>query len=365
MKKILGLLMVCACLLDGPVYAAYEATGKAEDTAEADAMILVPAGSVRRDTAASSAGTTGDHATLNTDATGRLWSNTEMPDAAALADNTANPTVPGVAAFLMCYDGSTWDRCQGGLTDTDDGTIAGSQVPSLGASLAYTYDGTNWTRLGNFTATEDAAETVAMPLAMVGCVRRDTAASSSGTTGDNSTCNVDATGRLWTHVGAIDAGTAVIGKVGIDQTTPGTTNLVQVTDGSGALNVIVDSGAVSPSAATSGGCTVSSVLSAASVNETEVKATAGQVYWIHATNVSAAVAYLKFYNDTAANIDETDTPVLRFAIPGATTGGGFTTSFPVGAVFSTAIVYRTTTAVADNSTAAVGANELLINVCYK
>jgi hypothetical protein len=32
---------------------------------------------------------------------------TEMPAAAALADNTANPTVPAVAAYLMCYDGST------------------------------------------------------------------------------------------------------------------------------------------------------------------------------------------------------------------------------------------------------------------
>jgi hypothetical protein len=37
--------------------------------------------------------------------------NTELPAPAALADNTANPTVPGAAAFLMCFDGTTWDRC--------------------------------------------------------------------------------------------------------------------------------------------------------------------------------------------------------------------------------------------------------------
>lgn len=30
---------------------------------------------------------------------------------AALADNTSNPTLGGVAAYLMCFDGSTWDRC--------------------------------------------------------------------------------------------------------------------------------------------------------------------------------------------------------------------------------------------------------------
>lgn len=44
-----------------------------------------------------------------------------------------------------------------------------------------------------------------------------------------------------TRLPALVAGAAIIGKVGIDQTTPGTTNLVQVTDGAGALNVIVDS----------------------------------------------------------------------------------------------------------------------------
>lgn len=36
---------------------------------------------------------------------------TELPAAAALADNAANPTVPAVGAFLMCWDGATWDRC--------------------------------------------------------------------------------------------------------------------------------------------------------------------------------------------------------------------------------------------------------------
>ena len=34
----------------------------------------------------------------------------ELPAAAALADATANPTVPGVGGFLMGYNGTTWDR---------------------------------------------------------------------------------------------------------------------------------------------------------------------------------------------------------------------------------------------------------------
>jgi hypothetical protein len=36
----------------------------------------------------------------------------ELPDAAALADATANPTVPGVGAFMHVWNGTTWDRAQ-------------------------------------------------------------------------------------------------------------------------------------------------------------------------------------------------------------------------------------------------------------
>lgn len=38
---------------------------------------------------------------------------TELPPAASLADNVANPTVPGVGAFGMMFDGVTWDRLRG------------------------------------------------------------------------------------------------------------------------------------------------------------------------------------------------------------------------------------------------------------
>ena len=46
---------------------------------------------------------------------------------------------------------------------------------------------------------EDAGETAGGNLAMAGTVRRDTAASSAGSTGDNATLNTDATGLLWTR----------------------------------------------------------------------------------------------------------------------------------------------------------------------
>lgn len=48
---------------------------------------------------------------------GTVTVDSELPAAAALADNTANPTVPAVGAFPHWYDGSTWDRALGNATD--------------------------------------------------------------------------------------------------------------------------------------------------------------------------------------------------------------------------------------------------------
>lgn len=42
---------------------------------------------------------------------------TELPTAAALSDNFANPTAPGVGAFGMIWDGAAWDRAPGTSTD--------------------------------------------------------------------------------------------------------------------------------------------------------------------------------------------------------------------------------------------------------
>ena len=42
---------------------------------------------------------------------------TELPAAAALADNTSNPTAPAVASFGHVWDGATWDRTPGTSAD--------------------------------------------------------------------------------------------------------------------------------------------------------------------------------------------------------------------------------------------------------
>jgi hypothetical protein len=85
--------------------------GKAEDSAHASGDVGVMALAVRADTAAATAAN-GDYVPLLTDSTGRLWSNTELPDAATLADNVANPTTPIVGSYVhgRRQSGTTYDR---------------------------------------------------------------------------------------------------------------------------------------------------------------------------------------------------------------------------------------------------------------
>jgi hypothetical protein len=106
------------------------------------------------------------------------------------------------------------------------------------------------------------------------------------------------------------------------------------------------------------------------VDETEdaIKATAGKLFWIHVMNLSAAKLYIKFYNATTANVTVgTTTPVLSFPVPtmADTNGAGFAIHFgDVGVQFDTAITVAATTGLADNSTGAPGASEVVLNCGY-
>ena len=119
-------------------------------------------------------------------------------------------------------------------------------------------------------------------------------------------------------------------------------------------------------ARTSGGTTLYKNID---VDETEdaVKASAGQVYWIHAINLTAAPLYLKFYNATVANVVVgTTVPDLTFPVPANadSDGAGFTLSIPNGIAFGTAITIAGTTGVADNDSGAPSANALVVNLGY-
>ena len=118
--------------------------------------------------------------------------------------------------------------------------------------------------------------------------------------------------------------------------------------------------------ATSGGTTLYKNIDV-DESEDQVKATAGQIYWIHAINLSAAVLYLKIYNATAANVTVgTTVPDLTIPIPsnGGTDGAGFVISIASGIEFDTAITIAATTGIADNDSGATGANEVVVNLGY-
>lgn len=116
-----------------------------------------------------------------------------------------------------------------------------------------------------------------------------------------------------------------------------------------------------PHPATTGGL---SIFRSLDIDETEedVKTSAGMVYGWFIYNNAATTHFVKFYNETAANVTVgTTTPVLTLPIPAGSAANVFT---PHGIAFSTAICVAATTAVADNDTGAPAANAVVINVLY-
>lgn len=216
------------------------------------------------------------------------------------------------------------------------------------------------------TGIEDAAETAGGTLLMAGSVRRDTAESSAGTTGDNATINTDALGKMWVtgtyaEDAAHSAGETLTGngvrRIDTAATSAGTSGDWATMDASaeGALWV-------TSTPTTTSGC---SIFRSIDLDETEeeVKATAGNIYGYYVFNAAASVAYLKFYNATAANVTVgTTTPVATFPVP-AGSAANVSFAYPIG--FSTAICAAVTTGLADNDTGAPAANAFIANILFK
>ena len=225
-------------LLDNVVYA--------EDTASASADPGVMILAKRLDTPANSSATDGDYEPLQVSA-GRLWTSGVVTGTVAVTQSgtwdevgindsgnsitvdwagTAPPIGAGLEATALRVTVAT--DSTGVLSVDDNGgslTIDNAQLSVVGSGteaaamrvtiatdstgvLSVDDNGSSLTIDGLVTANpgtaanwgiyvEDAAETAGANLMMAGSVRRDTAASSAGTTGDNATVNTDATGGLW------------------------------------------------------------------------------------------------------------------------------------------------------------------------
>jgi hypothetical protein len=108
--------------------------------------------------------------------------------------------------------------------------------------------------------------------------------------------------------------------------------------------------------------TTTFVNSAASTNATSIKASAGTVYGIVATNNNAAVRYLKIYNKASAPVVGTDVPVLTLHLPTVNNA-----NVPIGANglrFSNGIALALTVSSGDSATDAVAAGEIKVAISF-
>lgn len=113
---------------------------------------------------------------------------------------------------------------------------------------------------------------------------------------------------------------------------------------------------------TAGGATQFRLLSAAGINASVVKASAGRVYGYSIFNTSASAKYVKLYNKATAPVPASDTPLRTIMIP----AGGIA-AFHIGqglGGFTNGIALVSTGAVADTDSTAVVANDLIIQVDY-
>lgn len=131
------------------------------------------------------------------------------------------------ALNVICDSG-----CAGGTTDTDDDSVAGAQVTGLQIGLGYQWTGAAWQRIIG-SATDGL-------LVNLGTNNDVTITSGTLTAVTTITNPVAVTGTFWQATQPV-SGTVAVSSVG---------GTVTVTDGAGAMNVIVDSSALPSGAAT-------------------------------------------------------------------------------------------------------------------
>lgn len=152
-----------------------------------------------------------------------------------------------------------------------------------------------------------------------------------------------------------------------------------ITDGDGRLSVAAGGGLGGglPSAlsndrlkvesvagvATAGGTSIHRRISTADTNAQSIKASAGQVYAIMASNLNAAARYLKLYNKASAPVVGTDTPVMTLMIP--PNSSGFVLPVSAGIEFPAGIASAITAGSADADTTAVAAGDIIFHAFYK
>lgn len=231
--------------------------GKAEDAPHTTGDVGVMALALRNDTGAVSAGADGDYIALTTDATGAL----RIDLNGTLSTNNSSTAVLGAAGV---FTGTSEDVLN--YNEIRIAVTASHASATDGLSIQQSPDNTNWDITDTYTIPAATGKTFSVPrqaryfrivytnggtlqtsFRLQAILNRDGARVSSQRPNDAYTNETDLeqvqsflmgyNGATWDRVrttatgvlsvnGVLTAGAAIIGKVGIDQTTPGTTNLV-------------------------------------------------------------------------------------------------------------------------------------------
>lgn len=333
--------------------------------AESGPMVL----SVRRDTAASSAGTDGDFATLNTDASGRLWVNcgTGCSGGTQFAEDAAHTTADvGTVNLAVRRD----TAASGTSADGDYATLNVNSVGRLYATA--TIDAalpTGSNVIGALSANQSTN------VAQMNGVTVTMGNGASGTGVQRVSLASDSTGNIATIGTSVTPGTAAanLGKAEDAVHASGDTGVQMLvrridtpaTSGSASgdyvtINQGAEGGTYTSFVATAGsgaGATAFNVASAASTNSTNIKASAGNVYNLTLINTTATLYYLRLYNLSSAPTCSSATGyVTTVPVPASATGAGLTVSLGVGMSFTTGIGFCLTggPTSTDNTNAAVG-----------
>lgn len=132
-------------------------------------------------------------------------------------------------------------------------------------------------------------------------------------------------------------------SVKLDQTTPGTTNGVSLVP------------------TTTGGLTTFHLVSAASTNATNLKASAGQLYGYYVFNANASARKIAFHN-TSGTPTAGASVFFSLVIPA---GSGANVEFSQGIAFSSGIGITMVTGTADSDATGVAAGDLIFNAWFK
>jgi hypothetical protein len=247
------------------------------------------------------------------------------------------------SSFLNGFNGTTWDRLRSvntgylGVTQHFAGVAASTGVGASGAQTQRVVTATDST-IGTLTTITNWGNVVDNAAFVDGATRLmpggyifDEVAGTALTENDAAAARIDSKRA---QVFTIE-----------DATTRGQRQAVNASGGA----------SVTPVPHTAGGLSKAKILSAASTNATNVKASAGQLYGWALFNTTSAAKYLKLHN-TAGTPTAGAAVDFTILIPA---NSGTNVEFSHGIPYATGIGYTITGAAADTDTTAGAANDVL------